>query len=148
VSPSPHGYDEHGGICTESATRSTPRPTNNACYRFDAVINNFCGGDVSGVQDISEHELDDVASACRPSSTQSASTTSEPTKRAINSKFVILSEVAQYFVSNGVEGPAVASELSFYPTTNSSTLASTPSSTVANPTVTGRENRRGPALPD
>ena len=25
---------------------------NDACYRFDLVINNFCGGDVSGVQDI------------------------------------------------------------------------------------------------
>jgi hypothetical protein len=55
-----HGYDEHGGICTESRDEIYTTAHNNACYRFDAVINNFCGGDVSGVQDISERELDDV----------------------------------------------------------------------------------------
>ena len=38
-------------------------------------------------------------------------------------------------------------EPSFYLTRNSITLASTPSSTVTNPTVTGSENLRGPALP-
>jgi hypothetical protein len=53
-----HGYDEHGGICTESRDEIYTTPHNNACYRFDAVINTFCGGDVSGVQDISPHELD------------------------------------------------------------------------------------------
>ena len=58
--PFTHGYDEHGGICTESRDEIYTTPHNNACYRFDAVINNFCGGDVSGVQDISERELDDV----------------------------------------------------------------------------------------
>jgi hypothetical protein len=55
-----HGYDEHGGICTESRDEIYTIERKDACYRFDAVINNFCGGDVSGVQDISEHELDDV----------------------------------------------------------------------------------------
>jgi hypothetical protein len=55
-----HGYDEHGGICTESRDEIYTTPHNNACYRFDAVINTFCGGDVSGVQDITPGELDAV----------------------------------------------------------------------------------------
>ena len=55
-----HGYDEHGGICTESRDEIYTTQHNDVCYRFDAVINNFCGGDVSGVQDITERELDDV----------------------------------------------------------------------------------------
>jgi hypothetical protein len=58
--PFTHGYDEHGGICTESRDEIYTTPHNNACYRFDAVINNFCGGDVSGVKDITDRELDDV----------------------------------------------------------------------------------------
>jgi hypothetical protein len=55
-----HGYDEHGTICTESRDEIYTTPRNNACYRFDVVINTFCGGDVSGVQDITPHELDAV----------------------------------------------------------------------------------------
>ncbi|SRR5271163_2358173 len=55
-----HGYDEHGGICTESRDEIYTTAHNDVCYRFDAVINNFCGGDVSGVQDITDRELDDV----------------------------------------------------------------------------------------
>jgi hypothetical protein len=55
-----HGYDEHGGICTESRDEIYTTQRKDACYRFDAVINNFCGGDVSGVRDISDRELDDV----------------------------------------------------------------------------------------
>ena len=58
--PFTHGYDEHGGICTESRDEIYTTQRNDACYRFDAVINNFCGGDVSGVQDITERELEDV----------------------------------------------------------------------------------------
>ncbi|MBB5339133.1 hypothetical protein [Tunturiibacter gelidoferens] len=58
--PFTHGYDEHGGICTESRDEIYTTAHNNACYRFDAVINTFCGGDVSGVQDISPRELDAV----------------------------------------------------------------------------------------
>ena len=58
--PFAHGYDEHGSICTESRDDIYTTERNDACYRFDAVINNFCGGDVSGVQDITERELDDV----------------------------------------------------------------------------------------
>jgi len=58
--PFTHGYDEHGGICTESRDEIYTTPRNNSCYRFDAVINTFCGGDVSGVQDITPYELDAV----------------------------------------------------------------------------------------
>lgn len=55
-----HGYDEHGGICTESRDEIYAGEHKGSCYRFDAVINNFCGGDVSGVRDISDGELDSV----------------------------------------------------------------------------------------
>jgi len=55
-----HGYDEHGGICTESRDEIYTTEHKGSCYRFDAVINNFCGGDVSGVRDITERELDSV----------------------------------------------------------------------------------------
>ena len=58
--PFAHGYDEHGGICTESRDEIYTASRNGSCYRFDAVINSFCGGDVSGVRDISEAELNSV----------------------------------------------------------------------------------------
>ncbi len=58
--PFKHGYDEHGGICTESRDEIYTTPRNGACYRFDLVINNFCGGDVSGVRDMTPQELESV----------------------------------------------------------------------------------------
>ena len=58
--PFTHGYDEHGGICTESRDEIYTTPRNGACYRFDLVINNFCGGDVSGVRDMTDKELESV----------------------------------------------------------------------------------------
>jgi hypothetical protein len=58
--PFTHGYSEHGGICTESRDEIYTTSRNNTCYRFDAVINSFCGGDVSGVRDITSIELDSV----------------------------------------------------------------------------------------
>jgi len=36
-----------------------------ACYRFDLAINNFCGGQVTGVQDITDKELDEVRARLR-----------------------------------------------------------------------------------
>src|SRR5215472_3932134 len=42
-----HGYDEHGTICVESRNEIYTTMHDGACYRFDLVINNFCGGDVS-----------------------------------------------------------------------------------------------------
>jgi hypothetical protein len=58
--PFAHGYDEHGTICTEARDEIYTAYRNNACYRFDLVINTFCGGDVSGVRDISPAELNAV----------------------------------------------------------------------------------------
>jgi hypothetical protein len=58
--PFTHGYTEQGTICTESRDEIYTTQRKNICYRFDAVINTFCGGDVSGVQDISPQELDAV----------------------------------------------------------------------------------------
>jgi hypothetical protein len=55
-----HGYDEHGTICTESRDEIYTALRNGACYRFDLVINTFCGGDVSGIRDITPAELDSV----------------------------------------------------------------------------------------
>ena len=55
-----HGYDEHGTICTEARDEIYTAFRNNACYRFDLIINTFCGGDVSGVRDITQAELDSV----------------------------------------------------------------------------------------
>ncbi len=58
--PFDHGYDEHGNICTESRDETYTTFRNGACYRFDLVINNFCGGEVSDVKDMSPHEIDSV----------------------------------------------------------------------------------------
>jgi hypothetical protein len=58
--PFTHGYDEHGTICTEARDEIYTTPRNEACYRFDLVINTYCGGDVSGVRDITPGELDSV----------------------------------------------------------------------------------------
>jgi len=55
-----HGYSEHGGICTESRDEIYTTQRKDTCYRFDVVINSFCGGDVSGVRDITEAELNSV----------------------------------------------------------------------------------------
>ncbi len=55
-----HGYDEHGGVCIESRDEIYTALRNGGCYRFDLVINNFCGGDVSGIKDITPKELDSV----------------------------------------------------------------------------------------
>ena len=56
-----HGYDEHGDICTESRDEIYTTARKDVCFRFDAVINNFCGGDVSGVRDITLYELNSVS---------------------------------------------------------------------------------------
>lgn len=53
-----HGYNEHGGICTESRDEIYTLPKHEACYRFDLVINTFCGGEVSGVRDMNGQQLE------------------------------------------------------------------------------------------
>jgi hypothetical protein len=58
--PFTHGYDEHGTICIEVRNEVYTAHRNNACYRFDLVINTFCGGEVSGVRDITPQQIDAV----------------------------------------------------------------------------------------
>lgn len=60
-----HGHDEHGVICTEARDEIYTASRNDACYRFDLVINTYCGGDVSGVKDITPDELESVRSRMR-----------------------------------------------------------------------------------
>ena len=55
-----HGSDEHGTICVEARSEVYTAQRNNACYRFDLIINTFCGGEVSGVRDITPQQIDAV----------------------------------------------------------------------------------------
>jgi len=55
-----HGYDEHGTICTESRDEIYTSLRGGACYRFDLVVNTFCGGEVSGMREIAPVELNDM----------------------------------------------------------------------------------------
>ena len=56
-----HGSDEHGGgICIESRDDVYTAFRNNACYRFDLVLNTFCGGEVSGVREMTHAEREDI----------------------------------------------------------------------------------------
>lgn len=60
--PFMHGHDEQREICITQRDEVYTTLHHGACYRFDLAINNFCGGQVSGVKDISERELDQVRS--------------------------------------------------------------------------------------
>ncbi len=51
------GKDEHGGICTEARDIAYTAYRRGSCLRFDLAVNTFCGGEVSGAQDITEKEL-------------------------------------------------------------------------------------------
>ena len=55
-----HGHDEQKHICTTDRDDIYTTYRRGACYRFDLAINNFCGGEVSGVKDITQKELDAV----------------------------------------------------------------------------------------
>jgi len=55
-----YGHDEQKHICTTERDEVYTAYRRGSCYRFDLAINNFCGGEVSGVKDISQKELDDV----------------------------------------------------------------------------------------
>jgi hypothetical protein len=55
-----HGYDEVKDICITQRDEIYTSFRHGACYRFDLSINNFCGGEVSGVKDITPRELDQV----------------------------------------------------------------------------------------
>jgi hypothetical protein len=51
------GRDEHGNICTESRDVAYTALRGGSCVRFDLAINSFCGGEVSGAQDLTDAQL-------------------------------------------------------------------------------------------
>lgn len=51
------GKDEHGHICTESRDVAYTAMRGGSCVRFDLAVNSFCGGEVSGAQDLTEAQL-------------------------------------------------------------------------------------------
>jgi hypothetical protein len=55
-----HGHDEQKQICTTVRDDIYTVFHRGACFRFDLSANNFCGGQVSGVKDITQKQLDDV----------------------------------------------------------------------------------------
>jgi hypothetical protein len=58
--PFAEGRDEVKSICTTQRDEVYVTRYGGSCLRFDLAINNFCGGEVSGVKDISASELDEV----------------------------------------------------------------------------------------
>jgi len=58
--PFTHGHDEQKNICITQRDEIYTTRHSGACYRFDLAINNFCGGEVSGVRDITPAQLDQV----------------------------------------------------------------------------------------
>ena len=57
-----HGHDEQKAICTIERDEIYTTLHKGACYRFDLTMNNFCGGEVSGVKDVTPQELNTVLS--------------------------------------------------------------------------------------
>lgn len=51
------GKDEHGHICTESRDVAYTALRGGSCVRFDLAVNSFCGGEVSGAEDLTEDQL-------------------------------------------------------------------------------------------
>ena len=51
------GKDEHGHICTESRDVAYTAMRGGSCVRFDLAVNSFCGGEVSGAEDLTEAQL-------------------------------------------------------------------------------------------
>ena len=58
--PFTHGHDEQRDICLTQHDEIYTTRHAGTCYRFDLASNNFCGGEVSGVKDITAQELDQV----------------------------------------------------------------------------------------
>ncbi|MGD0798291.1 MAG: hypothetical protein ABR910_11260 [Acidobacteriaceae bacterium] len=58
--PFSHGHDEQKDICITQRDETYTTYRRGACYRFDLAMNNFCGGEVSGVKDVTAKELDEV----------------------------------------------------------------------------------------
>jgi hypothetical protein len=51
------GKDEHGHICTEARDVTYTALRGGSCVRFDLAVNSFCGGEVSGAQDLTDEQL-------------------------------------------------------------------------------------------
>ncbi len=51
------GKDEHGHICTEARDVAYTALRQGSCVRFDLAVNSFCGGEVSGAEDLTEAQL-------------------------------------------------------------------------------------------
>ena len=51
------GRDDHGHICTEARDVAYTAMHRGSCLRFDLAINSFCGGEVSGAQDLTDAQL-------------------------------------------------------------------------------------------
>lgn len=51
------GHDEHGKICTEARDDVYTTLRGGSCIRFDLAMNSFCGGEVSGAQDLTESQI-------------------------------------------------------------------------------------------
>ena len=51
------GKDEHGKICTEARDVAYTALRGGSCVRFDLTVNTFCGGEVSGAEEITEAQL-------------------------------------------------------------------------------------------
>jgi hypothetical protein len=58
--PFTRGHDEQRDICITQRDEIYTTRHAGACYRFDLASNNFCGGEVSGVKDITPAELEQV----------------------------------------------------------------------------------------
>ena len=58
--PADRGHDEYGEICTQFRDDVYTMRRKNTCLRFDLALNNFCGGDVTGVRDMTHDEILDV----------------------------------------------------------------------------------------
>jgi len=54
------GKDEHGHICTESRDVAYTGMRGGSCVRFDLAVNSFCGGEVSGAEDLTDAQLGSV----------------------------------------------------------------------------------------
>lgn len=55
-----HGRDEQRDVCLTQHDDVYTTYRAGSCLRFDLSINNFCGGEISGVRDIMPRQLDDV----------------------------------------------------------------------------------------
>ena len=59
------GRDEQREVCITQHDDVYTTRRKGACVRFDLAINNFCGGEMSGVRDMTPAQLEDVRARLR-----------------------------------------------------------------------------------